>query len=543
MSDLAAGGTSRVWVVHSSRGQRFAAKAPSNHRFELTPEMHERLRREAIALGEVDHPNVIRVHDVIDLEATVVTILELVEGGTLREYLDHFGRMSDEQAARVVAQVLSGLEAVHELDIVHRDLSPKNIMLARNGTVRIIDFGAVRLPDRPQITTAQDHIGSLLYIAPEQFESASAVDARSDIYSLGQVWLELLTDRPPLGSGPGLATDHAEPFSGLMGMMRSYSPAGRPSASLALEHLERRVLREVGKNHGWLYGNHLIRKIDSHTWESMTPLSDVKKVADPSVKAACSALTDTMDERDIGAFERNALRPLLARVHEGEFEPATERSRLTFLANLVLLSDNPSHLLVDFYDPEPIERLYDTIRACEPAHLDVLAQAFGSTALDEGVHLGGFYALHQPDAVLATRAAILGGVLLPLAATTGPQDRSHTQSLWCLDCGEEIGWDRLPGEYRQWCAFQCKCPDKGATDLSPVAELAVVTQSSAFLTTPAIRELVLARLDEELTRGWDWSYPHSDWPYERDVRTLLAPARTLEWAPSRGRHGFAHTRA
>ena len=154
---------------------------------------------EARLAGGIGHPNVVRVHDVREEGGEALLILEYVEGGSLRDLLARRGRLPAAEAVAVARGVLAGLSAAHERGIVHRDVKPENVLLAKDGTPRLADFGAAR-EVRSDATFVPQAAGTLAYMSPEQVRGAH-VDARSDLYSVGAILAEMLTGAPylPLG--------------------------------------------------------------------------------------------------------------------------------------------------------------------------------------------------------------------------------------------------------------------------------------------------------------------------------------------------------
>ncbi|HTN86276.1 MAG TPA: serine/threonine-protein kinase, partial [Sorangium sp.] len=162
-----------------------------------------RFRVEARALASLSHPNIVQIYDVGEAEGVPYFALELVEGETLERRLDR-GAWSVREAARLVRTLAEAMAAAHQRGIVHRDLKPSNVLLARDGSPKISDFGvAKRLEGGAGETQTGDLIGTPLYMAPEQAQGRSAdIGPAADVYSLGAILYELLAGRPPVvGNG------------------------------------------------------------------------------------------------------------------------------------------------------------------------------------------------------------------------------------------------------------------------------------------------------------------------------------------------------
>ena len=154
----------------------------------------ERFRNELLLARRITHRNVCRVFDLNQFDGVAVISMEFVEGRSLRDMLREMESMSTRQGLKIVRQIAAGLGEAHAQGVVHRDLKPENILVARDGTVKIMDFGIARLADS-RVTATGQLLGTPAYMSPEQAEGMPA-DARSDIYSLGLVMYEMFCGRP-----------------------------------------------------------------------------------------------------------------------------------------------------------------------------------------------------------------------------------------------------------------------------------------------------------------------------------------------------------
>ncbi|XVV05593.1 PASTA domain-containing protein [Actinosynnema sp. CA-248983] len=194
---VARGGMSTVYRGVDTRLERPVAIKVMDPQFSSDPQFVARFEREARAAAGLHHPGVVAVHDQGVDEDRVYLVMELVEGGTLRDLLNQRGRLDVPLALTVLERVLSPLAAAHRADLVHRDVKPENVLIGRGGTVKVADFGLARAVSTPGITSDSTTIlGTVAYLSPEQVANGSA-DARSDVYAAGVLLYEMLTGTPP----------------------------------------------------------------------------------------------------------------------------------------------------------------------------------------------------------------------------------------------------------------------------------------------------------------------------------------------------------
>jgi hypothetical protein len=167
-----------------------------------TPGFADRFQREAKAMARLAHPNIVAVYEFGDSGGLFYLVLEFVDGVNVREAMAA-GRIRPGDALTIVPQICDALQYAHDRGVVHRDIKPENVLIGRDGRVKIADFGLAKLADRetgdPSLTGAGQVMGTLRYMAPEQWERPKEVDHRADIYSLGVVFYEMLTGELPMG--------------------------------------------------------------------------------------------------------------------------------------------------------------------------------------------------------------------------------------------------------------------------------------------------------------------------------------------------------
>ena len=193
---LGQGGMARIYRGHDNQLDRDVAVKILRPEYGRDPDFGARFRHEAQAAASLNHPNIVSVYDYGHDTAGPFIVMELVDGEDLASIVKRSGALPPRQAARIAAETARALHAAHQRGIVHRDVKPGNVMIDRDGRVKVADFGIARAIAEAQMTLPGTTLGSVHYFSPEQARGDQATPS-SDIYSLGIVLYELLTGHRP----------------------------------------------------------------------------------------------------------------------------------------------------------------------------------------------------------------------------------------------------------------------------------------------------------------------------------------------------------
>ena len=263
---IATGGMSTVYRGLDTRLDRPVALKVMDSRYSGDEHFLTRFQREARAVARLKDPGLVSVYDQgvnrgFDRQHPFL-VMELIEGGTLRELLNERGPMPPHAVAAVLEPVLGGLAVAHRAGLVHRDIKPENVLISDDGEVKIADFGLVRAVAEAKITSTSVILGTAAYLSPEQVATGDA-DPRSDVYSVGVLTYELLTGVTPFTGDSALAVayqrmdnDVAPPSTVIAGVPKQFDdlvrrattrdPAGRYADAGAMNAELESIIAELG---------------------------------------------------------------------------------------------------------------------------------------------------------------------------------------------------------------------------------------------------------------------------------------------------------
>lgn len=229
LEQIGSGGMSDVYKGKDHKLNRFVAIKVLKREFSNDKNFVSKFRIEAQSAAGLAHPNIVNVYDVGEEEGVHYIVMELVEGITLKNYIQKKGKLSVKEAISIAIQMSMGIEAAHNNHIIHRDIKPQNIIISRDGKVKVTDFGIARAASSNTISS--NVMGSVHYTSPEQARGGYS-DEKSDIYSLGITIYEMLTGRVPF-DGENTVAVAIKHIQDEMDSPRIYSP----EVSVSLEQI------------------------------------------------------------------------------------------------------------------------------------------------------------------------------------------------------------------------------------------------------------------------------------------------------------------
>lgn len=315
LEKIGTGGMSDVYKAKCHKLNRFVAIKILKQEFSENANFVAKFKSEAQAAAGLMHPNIVNVYDVGEENGVYFIVMELVEGITLKKYIEKKARLSVKEAVSIAIQVCMGIESAHNNGIIHRDIKPQNIMISKEGKVKVTDFGIAKAASSNTITS--NVMGSVHYTSPEQARGGYS-DAKSDIYSLGITMFEMLTGRVPFNGETtvAIAIKH----------IQEEIPSPREYVSEIPISVEQIVFRCCQKSPDRRYQSmaELIRDLKQSL---ITPDEDFVRMKNPDEVGATRTITDRdmaqikKESRKRNAMEESLrLRKGVRPVHEEEEE-------------------------------------------------------------------------------------------------------------------------------------------------------------------------------------------------------------------------------
>ena len=237
---IGGGGMAHVYLAHDLILDRDVAVKVLRTDMASNDEFVRRFIREGQAASSLNHPNIVNLYDVGDEKGVFFLVMEYIEGMTLKEYINYYAPISNEKVIEIMKQLTSAVSNAHHNQIIHRDIKPQNILIDRNGIVKITDFGIATAVSGVTIAqTSSQVLGSVHYLSPEQVRGGQ-VRKESDIYSMGIVMYELLTGRLPFSGDTAVSI-------GLMHLQQETPPVKRWNAAIP-QSVENVVLKSTAKD-------------------------------------------------------------------------------------------------------------------------------------------------------------------------------------------------------------------------------------------------------------------------------------------------------
>ena len=314
---IGTGGMAVVYKARCHRLNRLVAIKILKDDLSQDEEFRRRFHAESQAVAMLSHPNIMSVYDTSATDEADYIVMELIEGITLKQYMEKKGTLNWKETLHFAMQIAKALEHAHSRGIVHRDIKPHNVMVLKNGSVKVTDFGIARIMSKSN-TLTKEALGSVHYISPEQAKGGR-VDNRSDIYSLGVVMYEMMTGRPPYdGESPvAVAIQHINGGAQMPSVLNPNIPGG-------LEQIIMKAMAQAPSGRyntatALLYDLEEFRKDPSMLFDfNNTPIDDATMLRGMGGAAAAAAAnqTRTTAERVAGARNGQSARQNPARKPE-----------------------------------------------------------------------------------------------------------------------------------------------------------------------------------------------------------------------------------
>ena len=271
------GGMAVVYKARCHRLNRLVAVKILKDDYIQDEEFRNRFHAESQAVAMLSHPNIVSVYDVSATDDADYIVMELIDGITLKQYMEKKGVLNWKETLHFAIQIGKALDHAHSRGIVHRDIKPHNVMVLKNGSVKVADFGIARVMSKSN-TLTKEALGSVHYISPEQAKGGR-VDSRSDIYSLGVVMYEMMTGRPPYdGETPvSVAIQHINGKASMPSTINPNIPGGLEQ--IIMKAMEQSPANRYATTSALLYDMDEFRKNPTILFDYNNPNTDMDAAA------------------------------------------------------------------------------------------------------------------------------------------------------------------------------------------------------------------------------------------------------------------------
>ena len=342
---LGVGGMAIVYKARCHRLNRLVAIKILKDEYSQDEEFCRRFHAEGEAVAMLGHPNIVSVYDVSNTGAADYIVMELIDGISLKQYMEKKGVLNWKETLHFAIQICKALEHAHSRGLVHRDIKPHNIMVLKNGSIKVTDFGIARVMSKSN-TLTKEALGSVHYISPEQAKGGR-VDDRSDLYSLGTVMYEMITGRPPYdGESPvAVAIQHINGGARMPSTLNPNIPGGLEQ--IIMKAMAHEPADRYASATAMLYDMDEFRKLPSILFDYNLPPIDAvmnlksnqpapKTVAERAAEAG-SPVRRRDTGRNVDLRQKSTARAALARSRmrrrtKEEYDEDDSRSRTAIIA-------------------------------------------------------------------------------------------------------------------------------------------------------------------------------------------------------------------
>ena len=341
---LGVGGMAIVYKARCHRLNRLVAIKILKDEYSQDEEFCRRFHAEGEAVAMLGHPNIVSVYDVSNTGGADYIVMELIDGISLKQYMEKKGVLNWKETLHFAIQICKALEHAHSRGLVHRDIKPHNIMVLKNGSIKVTDFGIARVMSKSN-TLTKEALGSVHYISPEQAKGGR-VDDRSDLYSLGTVMYEMITGRPPYdGESPvAVAIQHINGGARMPSTLNPNIPGGLEQ--IIMKAMAHEPADRYASATAMLYDMDEFRKLPSLLFDYNLPPIDAvmklpnnqpaKTVAERTAEAG-SPVPRRETGRGLDLRQRSTARAALARSRvrrrsKEEYDEDDSRSRTAIIA-------------------------------------------------------------------------------------------------------------------------------------------------------------------------------------------------------------------